>query len=365
MSRKILLLIIAMLGLIYYTSEKPSEISDKVMVHAIGIDERKDGYHLTMQIFTPEGSGAQTPIDPSSPNVSIIKGKGKTVSEAAEDCEHKLGGDVFLGQNRIILFGKDTDLSRHDELFGFFTSSGEAFMNVDCACAENSAEELLSVPLESGSVASERFTRMISSGKSTGCCASCTLTELMLSMNENSSTAILPLFSAQKEKNSKDKLKSRSPIAIEKGALYVKGMFSGEISCEEMALCAVLNGTGNHIRLENNNAESSETVYEIRSRSVSAETENGIPVFRIRLQAVPDRPNDSSDPKTRNKKSMELNRLLTERSQMLADKLCGSETADILGTQRYLRRFYPALVRKYKNTPDLLTGCVKIKIEVL
>lgn len=371
MKRRFFFIIIAMLGFIYYTTGKPSEISDRVMIHAVGVDPSDEGYKVTMQVFSPEGSGGETALDPSMPNVSLVKGEGSTVSKAVQQCMLKLGGDVFLGQNRIIIFGRDVDLSKKDELFSYFLLSSEAFLNVNCAAAEDTAEKLLELPLSGNSIASEKFPSLIQSGEKAGTCAACTFTELLDSMDCAEQTVILPVISIVKKQkkapssddsSSEEKLEDDSPIAIQNGALYVGGKYKTDISCEQMGLAAAINGTGHYVRIDSGDETKVSRTFRIRTREVSADmTDDGI-VIKISCRTSPSDPQLNTSPLSRIDENQKTAALIGDKAQELCDELCQNHSAELIGADKYLKRFYPKLFLKYKDNPEELYSHVSFEV---
>lgn len=237
MKRIAYFILIASLALVFYIGEVPTEIAEKTIVTAIGIDAKDDEYRVTMQIFKPEGSGSDTAVDPSLPNVSLLKGSGRTVEEAVKECRSKLGGEMYIGKNRIIVFGKETDLSQIDKLTGYFLKDPECYFKVDCAAADGDAEKLLELPILGGAVGSERFVQMIRSAKSKSGFTECTLDELYTAMKRGDKSVVMPMFRSsdkdnerkeddRKDSGSKDKIEPASEIMLDKCSVFENGSFS-------------------------------------------------------------------------------------------------------------------------------------------
>ena len=288
MKRKYYFLIIMLLSVVYFTGTQPPEIADRIMVHAIGIDIEEEGYRVTMQTFTPESSGSETSIDPSQPNVSIVSDSGRTVGEAIRICFNRLGGNIFIGQNQILLFGRGVDLSQKEDLFGYFLSSSETFLNVDCASAENTAEEILRTPITGNAITSDKYPEMIRSASDNGRCVEVSFTELLDRINSHEKTLVLPTFSLSQQTSSdseggessgceekSDKLEERR-LKISSGAVYANGKFRAEISAEQMGIYGMICGSGEnvHAEISGGGRKYSET-YRISSRAVIYLTPQG------------------------------------------------------------------------------------------
>ena len=364
MKRAFLFMMIALLGLGYYSKSRPTEIADRVLVHAVGIDETEDGYSVIMQVFAPDGSGGDTPLDPSQPNVRLVSGSGETVAEAVSECRGKLGGELFFGQDRVILFGRDTDLSRTDELCGFFLSTGETFLNIDCAAAYPTAEKILSLPVTAGSVASERFVRMIRSGEDSGSCCRCTFTELLAAMDTPSQTVILPEFAKTKAEKKKDgkTIEAESPLTLGEGAEFVGGRYSAKVSPDDMALIAAVSGRGRHFRSGRKQPDGTEMLFRVRSREVTAVTDGDVLIVSVKLRVAPASAKLFSSPSERELTDKISAEAAERRINALCERVCSEGCADLLGADMHLRRFAPSLYRSL--TPEARRLSVRYSVTI-
>lgn len=377
MKRKYYFLIIMLLSVIYFTGSQPPEIADRIMVHAIGIDAEEEGYRVTMQTFTPESSGSETSIDPSQPNVSLVSDSGRTVGEAIRICFNRLGGNIFIGQNQILLFGRGVDLSQKEDLFGYFLSSSETFLNVDCAAAENTAEEILRTPITGNAITSDKYPEMIRSASDNGRCVEVSFTELLDRINSHEKTLVLPTFSLSQQtsgdpeggensggEEKSDKLEERR-LKISSGAVYADGKFRAEISAEQMGIYGMICDSGEnvHAEISGGGRKYSET-YRICSRAVTASSEGEEIVFCISARAIPldsqmfEAISDRSGSETAAKREIE------KKAAAFAEAMCAEFTPEIFGADYFLMRHYPQVYRQYADDPEELYRHVRIAVEI-
>ena len=373
MKRAVFFVMIALLGVIYFAAGKPMEIADRGMVHAIGIDETDGGYKVTMQIFSPSGGGSETAIDPSQPNVSLITGRGGSVSEAVHDCEKKLGGHAFIGQNRIILFGRNTDLSRTKELFGYFLSSSEAYLSTDCAAAEGTAEKLLTQPIPSSGISSEKFVMMIDSECKRGCSVRCSLMQLMEDMQSEEQCAVMPLFSVQQRKNSgknssggdgqpPEKLAPETEVTLGSAAVFRRGRFLRKITGENAGMIGMINGSGSSVFTETvHSGRKLGKTYRVGHRSVSALREDDKLIIRIVCATEPLDEQYFPDSRERAGFNEAAREKLTREANALARELCSEGLHELLGAGAALRRYFPDLLRK---SPSAGVLCDRMSYEI-
>ncbi len=376
MKRKYYFLIIMLLSVIYFTGSQPPEIADRIMVHAIGIDAEEEGYRVTMQTFTPESSGSETSIDPSQPNVSIVSDSGGTVGEAIRSCFNRLGGNIFIGQNQILLFGRGVDLSQKEDLFGYFLSSSETFLNVDCAAAENTAEEILRTPITGNAITSDKYPEMIRSASDNGRCVEVSFTELLDRINSHEKTLVLPTFSLSEQtsdnsggessggEEKSEELEERR-LKISSGAVYADGKFRAEISAEQMGIYGMICGSGEnvHAEISGGGRKYSET-YRISSRAVTASSEGGEIVFSISARAIPSDSQMFEAISDRSSSEAAAKREIEKKAAAFSEAMCAEFTPEIFGADYFLMRHYPQVCRQYADDPEELYRHVQIAVEI-
>ena len=74
-------IIILLLLFVSIGNDSSIEISDRTLVHAVGIDEDDSGCTVTLQIFKSDGAGSDTQIDPSKSNTRIISNTAPTFKQ--------------------------------------------------------------------------------------------------------------------------------------------------------------------------------------------------------------------------------------------------------------------------------------------
>jgi hypothetical protein len=339
------------------------------MIHAIGIDKTDSGYNVTMQLFSPEGGGSETAVDPSKPNVTAVTGSGGTVSEAITSCYSKLGGNIFVGQNQILIFGMNTDFSDTENLFGYFLSSPEAFRNVDCAVAENTAEEILTSAIRGNNVSAEKYPQMIESAAENGRCVRTTLIDLINAVKSEDCAFILPVFSQSSDSGEQDNTSGQEgesgqsgqsteseqlpqeTLQIANGAIFLNGKYTSDITYEQMGLAAMLSGRGDYVRtnVTFGEREISKT-YKVKSREVSVKSQDGEIVISIICKLSP-KDTQMFDKLSDRDETNELGTtLIEEKSQNLADAISNRFSVELLNADDYLKRYYPRLYRKYGSS---------------
>ena len=220
---------------------------DRAMVHAVGIDSTDDGYTVTLQVFRPEGAGTDTQLDPGKANIFVISAAAPTVEEAMSVCENRLGEFLFIGHCQVIVLGKDTELGEPERLFSYFLRSKESYMGVRLACAEGSAEELLSAELSEGAVAAQNIVNIIKRHTENSASVECTLLDTLSCGGGASVMPVLKLLEPSKKQSDSSESGSEPPqtVAADGAEVFVDGRRSMKLSSEE---CSALARFGSDIR---------------------------------------------------------------------------------------------------------------------
>lgn len=216
-----------------------TEIDQRTIVHAVGIDKNEEGYEVSLQIFSPSGQGSDTPIDVSKSNTKVVSAVGETIYDGVKNCEYLLGGDIFLGHNKFIIFGSSLYQEDMWELLQWFYKENENYLGVTVGYAENSAKEVLDVKLDDGTSSVENMERIyeyaVSSAKTSGG----DLLVLFNSLSQTQKSGLLPVFSVKDKKKSDEGEAEQGEekeqyFEINSTAVLKNGKVVGEVFGEEM-----------------------------------------------------------------------------------------------------------------------------------
>ncbi|MCD7741327.1 MAG: hypothetical protein LUI06_03895 [Ruminococcus sp.] len=372
MKRKWFFITIALLCVIYYFSGKPTEIADRVIISAIGIDEIDNSYKVTLQIFTPEGGGSDTSVDPSQPNVQLVSGRGETVDRAITSCLTELGGNIFIGQSQIILFGRNIDFSKENELFDYFLSSADSFVNVDCALADNTAEEILQTPISDATLSSQKFPQTLNSAEENGSCIRMSLINLLNALESPQKAFILPIFSVTAENSAEsnsegsDAQQSEETLSSQKlevthGAIILNGKAGSEITNQQMGYTATLNGKSNCISLDVNDGE---IVYNkefsIKSREICVDISDNTIFITYNLNMTSK--NNEILQNTSNEKNFNVQ--IEKKLQTYVNEIYSKHSPEIFNVSDIIKRYCPSIYREYSSNMDLLCENIQLIVNV-
>lgn len=191
------LLIILITAVMFSNFGSEVNISQRVIVHAMGIDSSEKGYKVTLQVFHMSGAGGDTPVDVSQPNVQIITCEGKTVSEALVDASNQLGKEVFLGHLRIICFGRGMDFSRPEELSQFALKDKNIYLGVQLCMSDSTAAEIMNTQIAWETTSAEASAKILQTNVKNSTTLECQLLDFLSCINMPHNIP-MPLIAAAK-----------------------------------------------------------------------------------------------------------------------------------------------------------------------
>lgn len=192
---------------------KKRDIDEKIIVHAVGIDITKDKeFEVTLQILAQQGSGSNTPIDPSKANSATVSQIAETIPAAIERCETDLGKKAFLGHSELILLGKSvTDLN---PILDYFINAQGISLGTFMAYTDITAKEILNIKVTSGTYSAEILKEIFEESKKNGTSTECELIRHIDNIENTNGTTVMPIIKKIKDdkKSSNEKENSSSDI---------------------------------------------------------------------------------------------------------------------------------------------------------
>lgn len=172
---------------------KKRDLDEKIIVHALGIDKTKDGeFEVTMQILSQQGSGSQTPIDPSQSNSATVSQVAETIPSAIERCETDLGKKAFLGHSELILLGSNIeDLS---PIMDFVVNTQGISLGIIMAYTDVTAKEILDIKITSGTYSAEVLKEIFEESQKNGTSTECELIKHINNIENTNGTTVLPII---------------------------------------------------------------------------------------------------------------------------------------------------------------------------
>lgn len=123
------------------------ELSQRLIIEAIGIDKSSDGVRITLQTLDTHTLGTGSDPNESEKITGIYSLSGETVGQALSRTESVTGLSPLYSQARMIVLGKDLAMDNVSEPLDFFLREYNARSDILIAVAAEKAEDIVSADL--------------------------------------------------------------------------------------------------------------------------------------------------------------------------------------------------------------------------
>lgn len=278
---KRLICLTALVSLLLTGCVPHTELNERAIIEAVGIDFDGGAYTVTMQYYNTLGSESD---DISETNVLTAKGRGDSVYNAITDAGFSDGKSLMFGVNQLIIIGENAAHKDITELLSFATTYYQSHADVKIGVAEGTAENLLSVKFKEGLISTQKLKFIFSNAEETGFVANASIIDVMSAMSSSTESICLPLIRTVDVDS--DVSEDGRTIEIAGGVVYKNKVMADTISLEAMSGVELLKNEANDtvISLEYGGSEISIGAYGISSR-VTPYLDNGQLVFAVKTRA--------------------------------------------------------------------------------
>lgn len=211
-----------------------TELNEKAIVLAIGIDCEDELYSVTFQYYSPTGLGGRTLVDNSQPNVLTASGKGENVYGALEDASFRCGRELMLGVTQIIIIGEEAAKKSVEKVVNFTKSFFQSHPDMMITVAEGKAVDMMQVKFSEGIVSTEKLKFMLSNAEKSGIADLPSALSLFIALQTKQQSACLPRLRLIDDGKS-DASKDGKTLEIAGGALIKGGKMVEETDIETMS----------------------------------------------------------------------------------------------------------------------------------
>lgn len=249
-------------------------LRDLSIVEGMAIDESENEITVSVQTLNLAKSG--TGSEALGGNITLNSSeKGTTISEAISKLSKDLSSKLFLGQNKMTVFGRDLAENGVEDNLDYFIRSAYSRPDVLLCIAEGKASDILKCKENDALVPSEDIVRLLTNGERSGMGAAVTVNETLNRYASPTSDIYLPMLNANDDVVEFDGL-----------ALFSGNKMAGVANAEETFGILMMNGKVENALLNLYDEKMGNIGVNILSSKVkrSAEIENGQVVFKVRLK---------------------------------------------------------------------------------
>jgi spore germination protein KC len=321
------------------------DIRERALIQLMGIDYTEGVFHLTLQIFSPNGQSEEINTEEQR---QVVTAMGDTLSQALQDASLRVGRAAFLGDCRAIVVGERTARNHLKDIMRFLSSNEEVYPQMVLLIAAGQAQDILNPQTEDNQVVVASSLENItgSAVAKEAMCPSDLLTLARSYYTEGAGTAILRV-----RRQDAGEQVTFVPDGV---ALYNRDTPAGRLDNIGHRGMLTLRGLGRGSLLHVDDAHLGRLALQIKRLSVSIKTAimDGQPRFDITVKAELLLAEMSDNPADR-LSAADISRLqdlagLAIRADALsAFEQAAAQGCDAFGLYRYLRRDQPAYWKQH------------------
>lgn len=141
------------------------ELTNRLIIEAIGIDGIPEGVRVTFQVLNTERAGNKETCGSPDEIVKNVSVEGCSVEAALEKLTQTLGKEPMTEHNRVVVFGRKTAQEGLNQYLDMFSRNAADHITVLLAVAENTAEELVSANLGKDVVPAKEIEKVVEASR--------------------------------------------------------------------------------------------------------------------------------------------------------------------------------------------------------
>lgn len=216
-----------------------TELNEKAIILAIGVDYEDEKYKVMFQYYNPTGIGGRTLVDNSQPNVLTSKGEGDNVYAALEDATFRCGREMMLGVTQFIVIGKKAAENSVEKVMDFTKSFFQSHPDMLVTVAEEEAEKVLEVKFSEGIVSTQKLKFLLTNAEKSGIVALPNALELFTALQTVRQSSALPRLRLL-DSGQSDASEDGKTLEISGGVLINEGKAVDEVDIEVMSGLQIL-----------------------------------------------------------------------------------------------------------------------------
>ena len=196
-----LLCVAALLFLSGCSYRRPPELSERLIIEAIGVDKTENGFAVTVQALSDLSAGADK--GPTSEEgggmTKCYTLYGATVAEAFAGISRQTGLTPLYSQARLLVLGSETVREALPEALDFFARGQHTRADIAVAAAEGKAAEIVAADFGGNRVGAAVLTDILEGGAENGVGLNVPLYRFISLLMSETDAACCPLLAAKKD----------------------------------------------------------------------------------------------------------------------------------------------------------------------
>ncbi len=256
-----------------------TELNERLIIEAIGIDFSASGYTVTVQALNSASPADNAQNDEPEKLTENYVFTGKTIGEALNGISIHTGKTPLYSQARVLMVGCDTAKENIGATLDFFLREYTTRTDILIAVCEKSAKDMLGASFGKNAIGASVIENAVKSGEYTGNVVSIPLYKFMNLLLDDKSGAFCPVIGTRKEELSED-----SRIEIIGTALFSDNKLTKIISRDETRGLLYLIDRISSADIAIETEEGKFTVRAVKSKTKIKPPEKGGSVFSIQIK---------------------------------------------------------------------------------
>ena len=198
MKKVIAVVLILLVGVLFGGCESNERLTNMTIVQAIGIDSSENGTAVSLQYLNLSRSVSTT--DTLEGNITdVAYGSADSITDAVTQASKTLSREMFFGQNKIIVLGRDYAENHMDQGLDYILRSKDSRPDVIMSMSYDDAKSIVENESRGARVPAENIYKLLNSGEKNGLGAVVTVNDLLNMYQDVTSDIYLPVLKNEED----------------------------------------------------------------------------------------------------------------------------------------------------------------------
>ncbi len=324
---KVLPLVLAMLFL--HSCLPSTQLSERAIVEAVGIDKKDDEFSVSIQYYNPENTNSESSQD------SYVSHSAKTISKAMEEIKAKLGKELYFAHNNIIIIGKAAAESDVNDILSFFDFDSQTKSDI-CIFISEKAENIISFQDEKNSITPLSILKVTENSAKNGKGCNCKMYSVIEYSQSKNGSFVLPIGKITEEKL----------FEIDGACLFKNGALIDTLSEEETRGLQWYNGDIKEYLFSTNECD---IIAEGCETTVKPLIFDDTPVFKIDVSVKLKRPTEKLKKEDETLIKEAISSQITREIKKVISVAFTNHGCDIFEFSKYLKINFPDFSERFEQ----------------
>ena len=193
-----IVLLVFVFALLFSGCQQNARLTNLAITQAVAVDLENGKTKVTVQYLNiTKNSGTSEAL--SGTITDTAYGVGDSITDAVSDASRSVSREIFFGQNKVVIFGKEYAKTKLNEGLDYLLRSPNSRPDVLVALSEDTAESIVNNGERGAKVPAQSVYKLINTGMKNGTAACVTVNDMLNAFSDDSCDIILPVLKSKKE----------------------------------------------------------------------------------------------------------------------------------------------------------------------